>query len=294
MDANATPFQTRITHFRPPVEACRLPFALGSATQHRPTSVVECHNSQDSVSLIVAKHHMVAVITDGCSSTHPQLEASCHSSNEVGSKVLAYLVSSSVLKTAVSHPKMSEEAFLKKLNDKVRKSLNIVLRTLCGTDRTRREMFTFDFLMTTVIGFVVSDARFLVFHSGDGVIAVNGEIKNLDGEAGHYIANDLIVRSPVGKGPRPARTCSLKPCFSGSTSNLKSIFVATDGLCRLAMNHAAELKEFASATPSPNQVENGFDFLLQEFRQRVAWNSELKLTLDDDATFALLRRIRTE
>ena len=293
MDANATPFQTRITHFRPPSEACQLPFALGSATQHRPSAVIECHNSQDAVSLIVAKHHMVAAITDGCSSTHPQLEASCHSSNEVGSKLLAYLVSSAALRIAASHPKMSEEAFLKKLNDKVRKALNILLRTFCGNDRTRREMFTFDFLMTTVIGFIVSNDRFLVFHSGDGLVAVNGEIQNLESDAGQYIANDFIP-SPQGKARRHLRTCSLKPCSSGSTSDLQSIFAATDGLSRLATNHTTELREFVTTMPCPNQVEKGFDFLLQEFRQKIAWNSELRLTLDDDATFALLRRFRTE
>jgi len=80
----------------------------------------------------------------------------------------------------------------------------------------------------------------------------------------------------------------------GRTSDLKSIFLATDGLSRLATNHTDVLREFALAVPSQGQAENGFDFLLQEFRQRVAWNSDVRLILDDDATFVLLRRIRTE
>jgi hypothetical protein len=237
---------------------------------------------------------MVAVITDGCSSTHPQLEESCHSSNEVGSKLMAQLVSNSALRITISHPGLSEGAFLKKLNHQVTTALKSLLRTFCGTDRSRRELFAFDFLMTTVIGFVISDTRYLVFHSGDGVIAVNGEIRNLDSHAGDYIANDIAVRLDSGAEAPFVSQASLRRCFGGRTSDLTSIFLATDGLCRLATNHADELREFAAATPSATQVENGFDFLLQEFRQRVAWNSELGLILDDDATFALLRRIGTD
>lgn len=294
MDANSTPFQIRITHFRPPSEACRLPFALGSATQHRPSAVAESHNSQDAASLIISPDHMVAVVTDGCSSTHPQLEVSCHSSNEVGSKLIAQLVSNSALLIAMSHPRLAEEAFLKTLNRQVTTALKSVLHTFCGTDRARRELFAFDFLMTTVLGFVISDARYLVFHSGDGVIAVNGDIKTLDSDAGSYIANDIVARLDSAEVGPSVSQGSIVRCFGGSTAELKSIFLATDGLCRLATNHAAQLREFAAATPSPTQIENGFDFLLQEFRQRIAWNSDLGLILDDDATFALLRRIRTE
>jgi protein phosphatase 2C-like protein len=294
MDANATPFQTRITHFCPPIDACRLPFAIGSATQHRPSAVVDCHNSQDAASVIISKDHMVAVITDGCSSTHPLLEPSCHSSNEVGAKVMAQLISNSVLRIVMKHPRLSEEALLKKLNHQVATALKSLLRTFCGNDPVRRELFIFDFLMTTVIGLVVSDARYLVFHSGDGVVAVNGEINNLDSDAGEYFANDLVVRSDAGNGAPFVSRGSLKSCSVGRTSDLKSIFLATDGLSRLATNHTDVLREFALAVPSQGQAENGFDFLLQEFRQRVAWNPDVRLILDDDATFVLLRRIRTE
>jgi len=294
MTSFSTPFQTRIVHFQPASEICLLPFAVGSATQHRPSAVVESDNSQDAASILFGKHHMIAVVTDGCSGTHDKLRATCHSSNEVGSRLMAYLVSNFALKLATTNPSLTGEAFLMKLNDKVRKSLNVMLRTFCGSDRLRREMFINDFLMTTVLGCVVSESRFLVFHSGDGVIAVNGDIKDLENNAGQYLANDLIARSDPTEPLPPPLVSSLKLCHSGMTCELVSIFLATDGLSRFARLHPNLLKDFVATEPPPNQVENGLDFLLQEFRQKVACNSNVNLRLDDDATFVLLRRTGTE
>ncbi len=289
----ALPFQTRIAHFRPPTEPCRLPFALGSATQSHPCAVTECHNSQDAASIIITPNQMVGVVTDGCFGTHPKLEAAGDSSNEVGSKLLAYLVSTSAHRLAASHPKLSDEAFLKKLSNKVYRSLNTLLRTFCGTDPALRTMFAFDYLMATVLGFIVGDSRFLVFHSGDGVISVNGEISVLSGDEGSYITNDLVDGSADGKSV-PSRAHALKLFRSGVTSELESIFLGSDGLTNLATKYADHLKALVAGTPSSDQVENGFDFLLQEFRSSIAWNPSLALVLNDDATFVMLRRSKRE
>ncbi len=43
--------------------------------------------------MIVKKKIIVGVVTDGCTGTHPKLENNCNSSNEIGAKLLASLVS---------------------------------------------------------------------------------------------------------------------------------------------------------------------------------------------------------
>jgi hypothetical protein len=286
------PFQYRIAHFRPPRERCDLPFALGSATQHRPSAVTECQNSQDSVSIIITSDCMTAVVADGCSGTHPALEETSHSSNEVGAKLLAYLLSIAAQTLATDMPTQSDDEFLEKLSTKASKALSGMLTHFCGDDERRREMFAFDFLMATVVGFVVTDARYLVFHSGDGVIAINGEIEVLHDEGGRYLANDLMNSFGDRDAMPSAKRNALRSFRGGTTEGLRSIFVATDGFAPLAMTHSHELTALTCATPPVEQVDNGFDFLLQELR--MAWNAGLGARLEDDATFALLRRIRTE
>jgi hypothetical protein len=58
----------------------------------------------------------------------------------------------------------------------------------------------------------------------------------------------------------------------------------------LVESNAEQFAEFISDVPSVDQVQNGYDNLLREFRQRIVWNSNSKVSVRDDATFALLRR----
>jgi hypothetical protein len=262
---------------------------VGGATQHNLNAVTESQNSQDSLSIIVRKQAIAAVVTDGCTGTHEKLEASSRSANEVGAKLLAYVVSNAALRLALTHTRLPAERFVWKLSDVIGRKLLAMIRTFAGTDAVTQRVFAFDFLMSTILGFVVTDRRFIVFHSGDGIIAVNGETRDLDDQAGTYLTNELISRTEAGRAPP-----SIKLLSSGPTGALNSILLATDGLARLANDHRNELTEFETATPPAHQVRNGVDFLLQEFRQRLAWNPDVDLKLDDDATFALLRRTGEE
>jgi serine/threonine protein phosphatase PrpC len=280
------PFQTRLTHFRFPKLACDLPFVVGGVTQHHEDSATESRNSQDAFTVIIEPTVMVGVVADGCSGTHAALEASCHSSNEVGAKLTTYLVSRSALAFATANPgTLHGERFARHVAATTRRGLSTVLRACAGQETTAREMFTLDFLMATILGFVATREWFAIFHSGDGVIGLNGKLTTLESESGRYLGNEL-VRSGA-RLPKP----SIKIFASGSSENLQNILLATDGLSALVGDHHDQLVEFMNGPVPPSQSRNGFDFLLQEFRQKIAWNQDIALRIYDDATFVLLRRI---
>jgi hypothetical protein len=151
-------------------------------------------------------------------------------------------------------------------------------------------MFVLDFLMATILGLVVTEKTYFIFHAGDGLLGINGRVQCLEGEEGIYLGTHL-VRSGDDE---PLPTNSLKLFASGATQELDSIILASDGLVRLACDHSDHFRAFIAAKPAAKQVRNGVDFLLQEFRHRFAWNPRVAPTLEDDATFVLLRRVDRE
>ncbi|PIT04467.1 hypothetical protein TSA1_29695 [Bradyrhizobium nitroreducens] len=198
-------------------------------------------------------------------------------------------MSTLALKLAITHTRLSPDRFVLKLSDLVGRRLLRTIRTFAGPDLTSQRIFAFDFLMSTILGLVVTDKRFIVFHSGDGLASINGTLFDLESQAGTYLTNDLFSRVNA-EADRP----SIKLLSAGPTSTLNSIFLATDGLSRLISEYRDEFTQFANASPSPRQVRNGVDFLLQDFRSRLAWNPAVEPRLDDDATFVLLRRTSAE
>lgn len=94
---------------------------------------------------------------------------------------------------------------------------------------TQKEMVQFiqDHLLATVIGFVVGQDEGVVFHAGDGFLAINGEITKIEhGNKSPYPAYHLVPRSAL-KGeivlPRTFDATPIKP------AKLKRLVIATDG-----------------------------------------------------------------
>jgi hypothetical protein len=228
---------------------------------------------------------IVAVLADGCSGTHPTLETGCQSSNEVGAKLLTYTVTRAAIKLGLSGGQLSASQIVQKLSATIHRTMSSVVRNFAGRDRLAQELFTFDFLMATVLGFIVTDKRFVIFHCGDGSIGLNGSIYKLDDDCGKYISNNFLPVELLREREFP-----LKVFAEGSSSELASIFLATDGMNPIVERYPMHLEALINSAPTKKQVHSGFDYLLQEFRGRIAWNEELDIKLEDDATFALLRR----
>lgn len=288
MNSSSLPFQMRLAHFAYPQQPCELPFVIGGATQHRGEATVESRNSQDCIGILIGPRALVAVVCDGCTGTHPDIEASSYSSNDVGAKLLTYTISQHAFRLAQRYPRMLPSQFVERLSRVGLRKIESVQRMFSGRDKNVRARFASDFLMSTVLGLAVTRTQYIVFHSGDGIIVVNGDIHSLDSEAGVYLGNDLVNDF----GQEKLGDNSLKLHTSGPVEELNSIFLATDGLSRIASTYSRQLLEFITSQPSNQQTENGLDFLLQEFRQKVAWNSDVTFRSDDDASFALVRRVQ--
>jgi hypothetical protein len=265
------------------------PFAVTTAAARNPR--YENQNNQDAVGICITPGVVVGLVCDGCASTHPFFEPHSGSNNEVGAKLACSLVLRDVEKVFSRREHVPSDELVERLSHSLLTGFRATVRTFCGRDEVRAERFIFDYLMTTVVGFVVTEKQFVVCYSGDGVIAVNGELDILDREEGSYFANDLLSICCPSRFPKPKVASGLKVYKSGEAKDLQSILVATDGMAQFAKQYPNELTTFLLQPPAREQCNGGFDFALPEFRRDIAWNPKLPLTLSDDAAFALVRRI---
>jgi len=283
------PFEYRFTTFLPPPAGTAIPFVVGGGTQRNPESEFENVNNQDAARIILGDNFIIGVVCDGCGGTHRDLEEFTHSSNEVGAKLLSYLVSERAKRLVQVAHEWDDRMFLHRLSEEILSALETVAVLFCGDNEVARDHFTFDFLATTVLGFVVTAEKFMVFHSGDGVIAVNGEIQSLEDQQGVYLARALAWRLCPGKYTGPIREAQLNLFRSGRTDELRSILVATDGMWEAISQSKPAWLDFLASPPQSGQ--NGLDYVLPEFRKKIAWTDGCKTSFRDDATFLLLRKI---
>lgn len=171
-----------------------------------------------------------------------------------------------------------------------------MVKTFCDEDIDDKELFIWDFLMTTIIGFVVTMDNYIIFSSGDGIIGKNDDIKILE-DTGIYFGEKLLHMCCPGKYSMN-NNCDLKIIDSGETANLNNIFLATDGFCRLVENNRDVILNFINKYPEA--TTNGFDNIIQEFRQNILSNDEViydtavRAWPQDDASFLLLRRVESK
>jgi hypothetical protein len=284
-------FDYRMTHSAMSRRGETFPFAATTAAARNPRYDKENRNNQDAVGLCIAPDVVVGVVCDGCGSTHPTIEQHSVSSNEVGAKLACSLILHEAEKAFARKKAFSAPQLVESLSRSLERSFKKTLRAFCGRDESKAETFVYDFLMTTVVGFIVTREQFVVFHSGDGVIAVNGEFSVLDGEAGSYFGNDLLSMCCPTGFPKAATGNPLKVYASGEAKDLQSIFIATDGMAQLVKQYSQQMSEFVKRASPREQCGDGFDFALPEFRREIAWNPKTSMELTDDASFALIRRI---
>lgn len=284
-------FDYRMTHSAMSRNAEAFPFATTTAAARNPRYDRENRNNQDAVGICIAPGFVAGVVCDGCGSTHPTIELHSVSSNEVGAKLACSLILHDAERAFARKKTFSAPELVERFSRSLQRSFKTTVRAFCGRDESKAEKFIFDFLMTTVVGFIVTREQFVVFHSGDGVIAVNGEFRVLDCEAGSYFANDLLPICCPTKSLKAANANPLKVYASGEAKNLQSIFVGTDGLGQLVKQYPQQMSEFVKRATPQGQCDDGFDFALPEFRRDIAWNPKTPVELTDDASFALIRRI---
>lgn len=267
------------------------PFAVTTAAARNPQYETENRNSQDAVGICAKPHFVVGLVCDGCTRTHPAFEQHSGSSNEVGAKLACNLILRDLDNILERRNSFRPDELIGKISRSLLTGFRATVKAFCGRDEVRSEKFIYDYLMTTVVGFVVTAEQFVVFYSGDGVVAVDGKLQLLEPDADgvHYFSNELLTICCPQRFQTNGLTNGLKVHVAGETKNLQSIFVATDGMAQFVRQYPDELSNFLMQPPM--LCNEGFDFALPEFRHDIAWNPKLPLTLTDDAAFALVRRI---
>ncbi len=190
-----------------------LELAGGSVTgaDHRRTG----RGNQDAFTWRRGQRALVAVVCDGCGSGR-------HS--EVGAKLGARLVT----EAAVHHLDAGAPAAEPATWSRVARDLLAQLRLLANAMGGSLTDTVADYFLFTVVGVAVTPAWTVVFAAGDGLIAVNGDTRQLGPFPGNqppYLAYALVDGEPAPGLAIEARL---------PTADLTSALVGTDGAVDLA------------------------------------------------------------
>jgi hypothetical protein len=277
------------------------PMAIGGVT-HRKTSAGDLgFNSQDAYGIYIGKQLLIGVVCDGCGSgaNITQDQARC-SSNEVGARLLVHSTINGCLRILnVSHGELPQKqcldkTFLPRLSKMLLNSLTTTVNAFCGNDEDLRERFIFDNLMTTVLGVVVTESRFLVFGCGDGYVGVNDEIVSLKDQEGTYLANNLLPKLCPRRYKDRELASQLHSLANSTTSEFRAVLLATDGFAPVHSSDAAFFQSILNEPAPILQVNAGHDRLLREIRKRLLTGPAKEVEFRDDATLIAIRQTKND
>jgi len=268
----------------------QLPFSIAGLTQQGIEHILDDNiNNQDAIGILTEENFIAGIVCDGCTGTHAELKRGS-SNNDVGAKLITYL-SMKLLKKILSEGELSGEAVINEFSEKIIDSINSIVNFFCD-DEKEKELFIADFLTATIVGFFVNQDKYLIFHSGDGIIVLNGDIYSLDDDADSYFVSSVLGKNEDNK--------IFKVFAEGETDKLTSLVLATDGFSAF-MNDNYCREVFLKFVNTPVHLKRkGFkpNFLF-DFRKQVVWNEKLKERIElncfkDDASFIFLKRMKDD
>ncbi len=187
------------------------------------------HND-DAFVISATPEFIVGVVSDGCGDA---LDSSLGAS--IGSKLIANRIIHRLLRHGVPIAKNEGIGMAARFSQKLQvwlEDCNIDILTYSRIIAdclylTTREKFIENHFLYTAIGFIVTDTFYATFAIGDGMIAVNGDVKTL----GPFPSNrPPYVCYPLLKVDFPEGQLTLKLRNIGFTSDLQSIMIGSDGL----------------------------------------------------------------
>ncbi len=208
-------------------------------------------NNQDSHHIISSEDISVAIVSDGC--------GSCQYSEVgaiFGSQLLAKIVVAQARKALNHYADEPELLTLQILNtdfwEEIRQKALSQLKMIAGIlGEDEKTVLEQNFLFT-VLGVLITPIRSVFFGIGDGVIAINGEIKVLEPCEGNkpiYLAYGL-----TGAGGEVSdEECKFQIHHSLWTSELDSFLLATDGVKELMEDELEQIPEGEEAVNSLRQ-----------------------------------------
>ncbi|MGB2923902.1 MAG: protein phosphatase 2C domain-containing protein [Limnothrix sp.] len=199
-------------------------------------------NNQDAVLMQVTNEYVLGIVADGCGSC-------AHS--EVGAWLGVELVREAI---AANFPVVMDAEYFRDLGNSV-------------IEKLPKQLARKEYLLFTLLGFVITATETVVFGCGDGTMAINGEITRWEfaNNAPPYLvypSKDLQIITQL------------------PTKDLQSILVGTDGLDDWQKHH--ELDDFWQAEKyfkNPDQI-----------RRSLTVANRKQSILRDDASLITVRR----
>jgi hypothetical protein len=284
------PFAERFVGLSSNPQRTYLPFAVGGGTQQGLQHQAENLNNQDAMSVVIHDDFILGLVCDGCTGTDATLYNDV-SNNECGAKLTCWLVAEAFRRRFAGQfgdPDLDPQRICRELGEDYLSALEQLANCLSSGEAGQRRQLLGDFLTTTLVGFVLTPFRYVVFHSGDGLCSINGEVIGL-GDSGLYISS-ILMGQANGSDLRSGAEL-LEVVGSGDVSSLQSVIIATDGMAQLL--HGSGCAQQLSSAIAASSRATGLCFILPTFRKQLGQSS---VALDpswpsDDATFVIATRV---
>lgn len=289
-----TPFEFHFINLRRQRPQTNLPFAISGLTQQGVEHNLENQNNQDATGIIVEENFVAGIVCDGCSGTNDNLQDSI-SNNEFGAKLIVRLLTKIIRKTYSEKKLTDKDDFVQSVKTQLLSELKAIVEIVCDDNEADKELFIHDFLMTTIYCVVADESRYIVFYCGDGVIGID-EMIDVISESGKYLSSNLFKLCCPTRFEKADINEDLKICFDGNPSEIKSIFIASDGFNEIVSGFKQQLVNFVST----EKTKNGFVNIKPDFRGKILKDPSisneiaLKNWLKDDASFVLLKTIKQQ
>lgn len=269
-------------------------------------------NNQDSFEVQLYEDCIIALVLDGCGSGR-------HS--EIGAKIGGVLLSRAMLELARSgalsmvatKDSISEqlEQTKKRCLKQLRKIISSMEVGICRHDFNEYcncdfKNFIQDYLLFTTVGVIVTLHKTVVFSLGDGIYAVNGELREIGpypGNAPPYLAYSLFGNSRFEDDFLKIKLHKVIP-----TEDLETVMIATDGLRDLLDKERRAIPGKNRPVGHISQIWNDDNFFteenpdsltpwLRQLNSEVTRFNSLEMQLErhqgllpDDTTVIALRR----
>jgi len=247
-------------------------------------------NNQDAYRIVANEKFIIAVVCDGCGSGK-------HS--EVGAKLGARLVINAIADLLNQSPDQDLEIAKPEFWDSVKINLLQKLKDFVVLFNGNHELvgaihelplqreFVNDYLLSTIVGSVITPSETVTFSMGDGTIAINGkftEIPPYADNAPPYLAYGLYKPEAINFEIR-----DLLP-----TSELESLLIATDGISDLVK--VEDINQFWQEDryfKNPDAIRRKLAMLNRE-EAKPDWNKRELIkrsgVLSDDTSLVVIRR----
>lgn len=177
-------------------------------------------NNQDSFATALTETLSIGVVTDGCSRS-----GAYGSHTEVGAQIGATLLVATIKQYEASFDKTDTRLWLEKVYTTLTEKIRSLLVLIAADAEWIKNHWEF-----SIIGYVISEEKTVIFSCGDGIYSINGERKVIGPFPNNeppYLLFSLFKEPPPTIDPS-ALTFTILEEYT--TSMVEELWIATDGV----------------------------------------------------------------